>query len=224
MSLSHNIRNNRTGTHMRPSFVDERTRTVTAHLFASAAVKERAAETCAMAILAAADLIAESFQKHGKLLLCGNGGSAADCQHLASEFTSRLSADFVRPGLPALALTTDTSFLTAYANDFDFDGAFARHVQALGRPGDVLVGISTSGRSRNVIRAVESAKNQRLATIGLTGRDGALKDLVDIAISIPSDNTQHVQETHLAVEHLLCHLVERVLFGARGNGNRGVAR
>jgi D-sedoheptulose 7-phosphate isomerase len=186
-------------------------------------VKLRTAGACAAPILAAADAIAATFKNGGKLLLCGNGGSAADCQHLAAEFTSRLSADFVRPGLPALALTTDSSFLTAYANDFDFDGIFARQVQALGKPGDILLGISTSGNSRNVIHAVETAKALGLATITLTGRDGRLKDLADVAICIPSDDVQHIQESHLAVEHVICCLVERAVFGEQGARDWGVA-
>src|SRR5262245_46030759 len=182
------------------------------HLLGSAAVKMRTAETCADAMGRAADLIAAAFRQGGKLLLCGNGGSAADCQHLATEFTSRLSADFVRPALPAIALTTDTSFLTAYPNDYDFESVFARQVEALGKPGDVLLGISTSGRSQNVIRSVETARSRALKTIVLTGSRGPLRDLVDVAVSVPSDSTQHIQETHLAVEHLICHLVERALF------------
>jgi D-sedoheptulose 7-phosphate isomerase len=200
---------------MRKPRIDPRTKTVSSHLRASATVKEQTARTCVKAILAAADEISTAFGKGGKLLLCGNGGSAADCQHLAAEFTSRLSADFARPGLPAIALTTDTSFLTAYANDFDFDGVFARQVQALGKPGDVLLGISTSGNSKNVIRALETAKSIGMLTIALTGRGGRMQKLVDSAICIPSRDTQHTQETHLAVEHLLCHLVERTLFGDR---------
>ncbi len=201
--------------------VDPRMRTITDLLHASASVKQRTAQTCVTAILAAADAIAATFRNGGKLLLCGNGGSAADCQHFAAEFTSRLSADFVRPGLPAIALTTDTSFLTAYANDFDFEGVFARQVQALGKPGDALVGISTSGNSTNVIRAVETARSLGLTTIGLTGSAGRLKDLADKAICIPSNQPQHVQEAHLAVEHILCHLVERALFADRGPGDGG---
>ena len=208
---------------------------VARHLRVSAAVKVRTIECCTPAILAAAELISAIFRADGKLLLCGNGGSAADCQHLAAEFTSRLSADFVRPGLPALALTTDTSFLTAYANDFDFAGVFARQVQALGKPGDVLLGITTSGHSKNVLQAAQAAKDQGLSVIALTGActcpgataDGhryeedesprvPLLELADVAICVPSDNTQHIQETHLAIEHLLCHLVERALFDARG--------
>ena len=158
------------------AILDSRVNTVANHLRASAAVKLRTIECCATSILAAAELIAESFRTGGKLMLCGNGGSAADCQHLAAEFTSRLSADFVRPGLPATALTTDTSFLTAYANDFDFDGVFARQVQAIGRPGDVLIGISTSGRSKNVIRAFDVAQGMGLKTVALTGAGGKKED------------------------------------------------
>src|SRR5438552_7402125 len=119
---------------MTESSCNSRAKVAREHLRASAAVKLRTGELCADSILAAADLIAQAFRAGGKLLLCGNGGSAADCQHTAGELTSRLSADFVRPALPAIALTTDTSFLTAYANDFDFDGVFARQVEALGKP------------------------------------------------------------------------------------------
>lgn len=168
---------------------------------------------CAPAIQAAARLIADSFASGGKLLLCGNGGSAADCQHLAAEFTSRLTADFQRPALPAVALTTDTSFLTAFANDFAFEGVFARQVEALGKAGDVLLAISTSGNSKNVLRAIQRARKMGLATIALTGADGGrARPLVDVAVCVPSDNTQHVQEVHLAVAHVICHLVERKLF------------
>lgn len=199
-----------------PSY-DSQGSVVSRHLQESARVKERTANQCLPAILTVADLIANSFKNGGKLLLCGNGGSAADCQHMAAEFTSRLSADFARPGLPAIALTTDTSFLTAYANDFDFDGVFARQVQALGKPDDVIVGISTSGNSKNVIRALEFAKTIRMATIGLTGAGGGrLLALADVCICVPSDNTQYIQETHLAIEHIICHIVERVLFGEQG--------
>jgi len=189
---------------------------VRTHLAAAADVMRLALEACAPAIVAAADVIADSFRREGKLLLCGNGGSAADCQHLATEFTCRLSADFVRPGLPALALTTDTSFLTAYTNDFNFEGVFARQVQALGKGGDVLLGISTSGGSANVVKAVEAARSLDIKTIVLTGNRGRLRDLADIAVCVPSDRTAHIQETHLAIEHIICHLVERALFSSSG--------
>ncbi|MBI3864609.1 MAG: SIS domain-containing protein, partial [Planctomycetia bacterium] len=190
----------------------------------SAAVKACTADLCLPSILGAADLIAKSFRNGGKLLLCGNGGSAADCQHMAAEFTSRLSADFVRPGLPAIALTTDTSFLTAYANDFDFEGIFARQIQAIGKPGDVIFGISTSGNSKNVIRALEIAKSVGMSSIGLSGAGGGLLHAVaDVCVCVPSNNTQHIQETHLAVEHIVCHLVERALFGDTGAVDWGIS-
>jgi D-sedoheptulose 7-phosphate isomerase len=173
-------------------------------------------EQCGPAILAAADLITVSMRAGGKLLLCGNGGSAADCQHLATEFTCRLTGDFIRPALPAVALTTDTSFLTAYTNDFDFEGLFARQVEALGKPGDVLLGISTSGGSGNVIRAIEAARKLDLKVLVLTGNRGRLRELADVAVCVPSDITAHIQETHLAIEHIICHLVERALFDSQG--------
>ena len=186
---------------------------VRSYLRQSAEVQNRTSVECADAILAAASLMVETFRSGGKLLLCGNGGSAADCQHLATEFVSCLTKDFVRPGLPAIALTTDTSFLTAYANDYDFEGVFERQVQALGQPGDLLVGISTSGNSTNIIRAVQAARQAQIGTVALTGQGGRLGPLADVAISVPSDATQHIQETHLAIEHTLCHLVEQNLFG-----------
>jgi phosphoheptose isomerase len=183
------------------------------HLERSAEVKRATVDACTDAILAAADVITASFRDGGRLYLCGNGGSAADCQHMAAELLSRLTREFERPPLPAVALTTDTSFLTAYANDCGFDGVFDRQVRALGRPGDVLLGISTSGSSRNVVRAVESARALGLRTIALTGAAGPLAGLADVAIAVPSAQTQFIQETHLAIEHILCDLIEQTLFG-----------
>jgi D-sedoheptulose 7-phosphate isomerase len=187
--------------------------TVRSYLAESAEINRLTADACADAIATAAEVITDAFRSGGKLLICGNGGSAADCQHMAAEFVSRLTKDFERPGLPAIALTTDTSFLTAYANDCGFEGIFTRQVQALGRPGDVLIGISTSGNSPNVIRAVDLAHATGLRTVALTGSGGRLAKVADVAISVPSEDTQHIQETHLAIEHLLCMLVERALFG-----------
>jgi D-sedoheptulose 7-phosphate isomerase len=186
-------------------------------LLESAEVKRRVADQSAEAIVAAAGVIVETFRAGGKVLLCGNGGSAADCQHMAAELVSRLTSDFVRPGLPAVALTTDTSFLTAFANDCGFEGIFARQVQALGRPGDLLIGISTSGSSPNVIQAVEAARTAGMRTVTLTGEGGSLAGLADVAIAIPSANTQYIQEAHLTVEHILCDLVERCLFEEHGD-------
>lgn len=187
---------------------------VQAHLRASAEVKTQAATQCAEDVVRAATVIADAIGRGGKLLLCGNGGSAADCQHMAAEFVSRLTMDFVRPAIPAIALTTDTSFLTAYANDIDFEGIFARQVEALGRPGDVVLGISTSGRSRNVVRAVEHAKGSGMRVVVLVGDGGPLAEMADVAVRVPSHSTQHIQETHLAIEHVICHLVERHLYPA----------
>jgi D-sedoheptulose 7-phosphate isomerase len=188
------------------------------HLLASADLKRLVVDRCLESIVAAARLISETFRTRRKLLLCGNGGSAADCQHMAGELVNLLTVEFARPALPAIALTTDTSVLTASSNDFGFDGVFERQVQALGRPGDVLIGISTSGTSPNVIRAVEAARVIQVRTVGLTGPGGRLKELVDIAISVPGDSIQHIQEAHLTIEHVLCHLIERELFEASNRG------
>ena len=187
------------------------------HLRESAEIKSRIAEKCTDQIVEAAKVITDTFRAGAKLLLCGNGGSAADCQHMATEFVSRLTKDFERPGLPAIALTTDSSFLTAFTNDCGFDGVFERQVEALGKPGDTLVGISTSGNSPNVVRAVLAAKKADMRTIVLTGSKGRLIELAEVAISVPSDDTQYVQEGHLTIEHILCYLVERSLYGSRNS-------
>ena len=181
------------------------------HLTQSADVKRQTIERCSEDIERAAALIVETFRAGGKLLICGNGGSAADAQHMAAELVNRLTADFDRPALPAVALTTDSSLLTAYANDVGFQGVFARQVQALGRPGDVLLGISTSGSSANVIAAVQEAQRAGLRVITLTGTGGDLAGASEVSIQVPSAATAHIQEAHLAIEHILCHIVERAL-------------
>jgi len=183
-----------------------------AHLLESARVKQALAETQRETIRAAADLITATFRSGNKVLLCGNGGSAADCQHMAAEFVSRLTKDFERPALPAIALTTDTSFLTAFANDCGYDDVFARQVQALGKPGDLLIGISTSGNSPNVVRAMAAAKAAQMRTLALTGDGGQMSRMADVVVAVPSANTQHIQEAHLVIEHILCELVENALF------------
>ncbi len=184
------------------------------HMRESMEVARRVAEEGVEPVLAAAQAMTEVFAGGGKVLLCGNGGSAADCQHMATELVSRLTIDFERPGLAALALTTDTSFLTAFANDCGFDGIFARQVQALGRPGDLLLGISTSGGSRNVVQAMKEAKQGGMRTVALVGAGGLLAELADITIAVPSTSTQYVQEAHITIEHILCDIVERQLFAA----------
>ncbi len=177
-----------------------------------AALAQRMSGEGAAAILTAVERITASFQAGGKLLLCGNGGRAADCQRMAAELVSRLSRERERPGLPALALTTDTSFLTAYSNDYGFEGVFERQVEAHGRRGDVLIAISTSGNSQNVIRAVRRARAMGMMTIGLLGEGGALTGLVDCPVVVPSRDTQRIQEVLLCVEHILCDLTESTLF------------
>lgn len=189
-----------------------REQTIQKYLLDSAETKRKVADECVGSIVAAAELIAEAFRSGGKVLMCGNGGSAADCQHMATEFVSRLTKDFKRPGMPAIALTTDTSFITAFANDLEFEGIFERQVQALSKPGDALLGISTSGNSVNVIRAVEVATALSVRTVVLTGNSGRLAEIADVAVQVPSSDTQHIQESHLAIEHILCHLVERAVY------------
>ncbi len=196
---------------------DERLRKrADAHLRESAQLKLLVAEQCLDSIVAAARMIADCFRTGGKLLLCGNGGSAADCQHVAAEFVSRLSGDFPRPGLPAIALTTDTSFLTAHSNDYGFEEVFERQLLAIGREGDLLMGISTSGNSINVLRALEAARARGIGTIVLVGSGGRMAAVADVAIRVPSRSGQLVQESHLAIEHAVCDLAERYLFGEKG--------
>lgn len=155
--------------------------------------------------------IAICLAKGGKILLCGNGGSAADAQHLAAEFVNRFVLN--RPPLAAIALTTDTSALTAIGNDFGFEQIFSKQVEALGCPGDILLGISTSGSSPNVILALEAARERGLTTIGLSGRDGGrMARLCDILLNVPESTTFLVQEVHIAAGHLLCGLTDYFLF------------
>jgi D-sedoheptulose 7-phosphate isomerase len=158
-------------------------------------------------VLLAGHMIGLSLIAGGKVLFCGNGGSAADSQHLAAELTGRFISD--RRPLAALALSTDSSALTCIGNDYSFNEVFARQVQGLGRAGDVLIGISTSGNSRNVIRAVEEARLAGMHVVGLLGRDGgALSNLCDVSIIVPSQVTARIQEAHILIGHTLCGLIE----------------
>ena len=179
----------------------------------SLTVQSRGFDACADQVVRAADAIVVSLRGGGRVLLCGNGGSAADCQHIATELVCRLSKRLDRPAISALALTTDTSILTAFGNDAGFEGVFARQVEAHGRRGDVLIGISTSGGSANVLRAIATARQRGLTTVGLTGEGGRLAGEVDHAVVVPDHDTQHVQETLLPLEHLLCDLVEQAMYG-----------
>jgi D-sedoheptulose 7-phosphate isomerase len=172
------------------------------------------ARDCSTAIFEAACLITACFRSGGKLLFFGNGGSAADAQHLAAEFVGRFVRE--RAGLPAIALTTDSSILTAVGNDYGFDRVFARQLEALGRAGDVAIGISTSGNSPNVLEGIKAAKRERLTTIGLSGKDGGmLAKEADLTITISSSSTARIQECHIAVGHLFCELTEEALASGR---------
>jgi phosphoheptose isomerase len=188
------------------------------HLRDAIAVQEQVAARCTDDIVRAAGLITAALREGAKLLICGNGGSAADAQHVAAELVCRLRKEVERPALAAIALTTDTSIITAYANDYDFESVFSRQVEALGRPGDVLLGISTSGRSANVVRAMEAAKKGQLRTVALIGDGGTLSDIADVSITVPSRNTAAIQESMLPIEHILCELIEDALFR---NGDDG---
>jgi D-sedoheptulose 7-phosphate isomerase len=180
----------------------------------SADTKLKIEQKCAEDILKAADMIKEAYRNGGKVLLCGNGGSAADSQHIATELMVRLSHHIERPAMPAIALTTDSSNLTAGGNDIGFENIFARNVEGLGSEGDILIAISTSGNSVNVIKAVDMAKKKGMKSIGLLGGSGGkLKSLVDNAIVVPSENVQRIQEGHITIAHIICEIVENELFG-----------
>jgi D-sedoheptulose 7-phosphate isomerase len=190
---------------------EDRTARVRAAFADSIAVKRATLEASAGAIAAAAELVIECFRAGHKLLAFGNGGSASDAQHLCAELAGRYLRE--RPGLPAIALTANTSDLTAIGNDYGYDQVFARLVEAHGRAGDVAVAISTSGNSRNVLEAVAAARQRGLGTIGLIGRGGGkLAGCVDLPIAVASESTARIQETHIAIIHVLCELIDDGLF------------
>lgn len=184
--------------------------------FESADLKYQTAEQLAPIIASGVSIIVDALTNGGKILVCGNGGSAADAQHFAAEFTGRFERE--RPGLAAVALNTDTSALTAIGNDYGFDVVFSRQVQALGNPGDVLLGISTSGNSLNVMKAIEAAHQREMTVIALTGKGGGkMLDMVqetDLHITVPHNRTARIQELHILILHCLCEGVDNVLLGA----------
>lgn len=164
-------------------------------------------------LLAVAGELVYTLNNGGKIMLCGNGGSAADAQHLATEFVVRFRGGYNRKSLPAFALTTDTSLLTACGNDYGFDYIFSRQVEGLGKKEDFLIGISTSGDSANVFKAVELAKKMGIKTLLLSGRDGGkIKKIADYSIIVPHNNTARIQEAHITIGHILCQLVEEIYF------------
>lgn len=181
-------------------------------LEASARTKQEMILSCSQSLLTAADWIAQAMKQGNKLLLCGNGGSAADSQHIATEFVVRLTAKTRRGALPAIALTTNTSTLTAAGNDFGFEKIFSRQVEAMGYSGDVLIAISTSGTSPNVLEAARAARAIGLKTVALLGgQKRQLGELVDLCICVPSEDSQRVQEGHITAGHILVALVEKRL-------------
>jgi len=177
----------------------------------SADVKRAMLDACAKDIDIAATILTDAVKNGSKILWCGNGGSAADAQHMATELMGGLRVHD-RPAIASIALTTDSSFLTAWSNDTDFNTIFSRQLDGLGKAGDVLVAISTSGNSENIVQAVERAKAMDMAVIILTGQSGGkLRDKGDVVIRIPSDDTQRIQEGHLLAEHIMCEMVENAI-------------
>lgn len=185
------------------------------HFAESIATKQAAAEILVQSIVAASQVMSDALLDDGKILSCGNGGSAADSQHFSSELLNRFERE--RPGLPAMALTTDTSTLTSISNDYAYEEIFSKQVRALGKSQDVLLGISTSGNSENVIRAIAAAHERGMKVVALTGRDGGrMADVFesgDIEIRVPASRTARIQEVHLLVIHCLCDLIDTALLG-----------
>ena len=187
------------------------------HFTEGVELRARMAETLPAQIAKAGEALAQALKSGKKVLACGNGGSAADCQHFAAELVGRFERE--RPGLPGIALTTDTSALTAIANDYDFDRVFSKQVEALGQEGDFLLAISTSGNSKNVIEAIKAAHGKNLSVIALTGRDGgAIAKMLrprDFHLNVAHPRTMRVQEIHLLAIHCLCEVVDNVIFGEK---------
>jgi D-sedoheptulose 7-phosphate isomerase len=185
--------------------------TVRKALQESARIKEAMAKDLAEPIARLLQEVLNVLKAGGKLLIMGNGGSASDAQHIAAELVGRCLKD--RKGLPAIALTTDTSILTAVGNDYGYDEVFRRQVEALGVPGDLVWGISTSGNSENVYRALKFARSGKIRTIALLGRDGGkIRDVADFCVIVPSNDTPRIQEAHITIGHIICEEAERVLF------------
>jgi D-sedoheptulose 7-phosphate isomerase len=185
------------------------------HFADSIATKQAATEPLAPAIVRGAELMVRALLDNRKVMSCGNGGSAADSQHFSSELLNRFEME--RPGLPAIALTTDSSTLTSIANDYDYKDVFAKQVRALGQAGDVLLAISTSGNSANVVRAIDAAHDRGVTVLALTGRDGGQMARrlqgQDVEIRVPATNTARIQEVHLLTIHCLCDLIDRQILG-----------
>jgi D-sedoheptulose 7-phosphate isomerase len=179
----------------------------------SIVLKRKIKDELSEKIIEISEVLAECIKNGGKILLCGNGGSAADAQHFAGELVVRLSSDYTRTAIPAIALSSDNFVLTACANDFGFEQVFSRQIEALGKPEDLLFCISTSGNSPNLIKAIEKAKEKRMKTVGLLGKDGGrIEKLADFSLVVPSQKTQRIQEAHITLCHILTSLIEKALF------------
>lgn len=192
--------------------MESQTEYIAASLTESIRVKQNVLSDVALVdrIRVVANECISAFRRGNRILIAGNGGSAADAQHIAAEFVSRFAYD--RPGLPAIALTTDTSMLTAIGNDYGFDRLFARQLEANGRTGDVFIGISTSGNSPNVLNALAKCREMGIMSVGLCGSGGAIRERCDHVLDVPSRSTPRIQEAHIAIGHVICGLVETALF------------
>lgn len=180
----------------------------------SIALKKKIKDELSEKIIEISEILVECIKNGGKILLCGNGGSAADAQHFAGELVVRLSSDYTRTAIPAIALSSDNFVLTACANDFGFEQVFSRQIEALGKPEDVLLCISTSGNSPNLIKAIEKAREKQMKTVGLLGKDGGrMAKLADFSLVVSSQKTQRIQEVHITICHILTSLIEKALFG-----------
>ena len=192
---------------------------VISELEESASIKRMIAQSLADTIVNAAQMIVRAYQSGGKVLLIGNGGSAADAQHIAAELMGRFKAE--RAGLPAIALTTNTSVITALSNDFGYDTVFSRQLETLAGPKDIIIALTTSGSSPNILKAIEVARSHGISVIGLTGaKGGKLKNRADLTIMVPSDNTPRIQEAHITIGHIICLLVEKGLFDEASSVSR----
>ena len=163
-------------------------------------------------IIEAAFLLSETLKSKNKIMICGNGGSSSDASHLAAEFTNKFSNNLVRSGLAAISLSTDSTFITAHSNDFSFDTIFSRQIESLGVENDILLVISTSGKSKNILEGLKQASQMGIKSIALTGNNNYLNQLASLTINIESNNTQHIQESMLKIEHLLIHFVEQIIY------------